>query len=364
MKKFLSILLSMVVLVSAINSSIISAFAGSTVSSAQVITLGNRISGSTNYSTKKQYYKFTTSSSGKVSFEFSCYTENSVYYTLLDNNLEELDYSGVYCNENLGYGVCDKEYYLVTGTYYLCVNCLEDSYSFCSYDIYTNFESANESFKESQTSNNNLMGSANAISLNKTYKGQLGQNDAVDFCKFSLSSSKVVRLTMKAYAESTVYFSLLDSKGNELEYSGIFPNDNLGYCYGSYYFSLAKGTYYIKFQSFDSDIRFGFYNYKVASVTSPKPTIKSVSAGKKKFTVKWAKKSCSGYQIRYSRSKSFSSYKSVSVSKNSTSKKISGLKSKKKYYVKIRTYKKVTLSNGTTKKVYSSWSSVKKITTK
>ncbi|MGN0527843.1 MAG: family 43 glycosylhydrolase [Eubacterium sp.] len=95
----------------------------------------------------------------------------------------------------------------------------------------------------------------------------------------------------------------------------------------------------------------------------PKATsISSVSAKSKGFTVKWKKQSTqvTGYQIQYSTSSRFTSPKTVTVSNyKTTSKTISKLKSKKKYYVRIRTYKTV---NGT--KYYSSWSKAKSITTK
>ena len=95
----------------------------------------------------------------------------------------------------------------------------------------------------------------------------------------------------------------------------------------------------------------------------PKSTsISSLKAGPKKFTVKWEKLTTqtTGYQIQYSTSSGFSNAKTVTVSKNSTtSKTISKLKAKKKYYVRIRTYKIV---NGT--KYYSSWSKSKSVTTK
>ncbi|MGN0528294.1 MAG: fibronectin type III domain-containing protein, partial [Eubacterium sp.] len=91
-------------------------------------------------------------------------------------------------------------------------------------------------------------------------------------------------------------------------------------------------------------------------------SISSVSAGSKKFTVKWKKQSTqvTGYQIQYSTSSKFTSPKTVTVSSyKTTSKTISKLKSKKKYYVRVRTYKTV----GKTK-YYSSWSKAKSITTK
>ena len=87
-----------------------------------------------------------------------------------------------------------------------------------------------------------------------------------------------------------------------------------------------------------------------------KVTLKSVKAGKKQITVKWAKKSGDGYQIQYSTSKNFKSKKSVTIKSSKTvSKKIKKLKSKKTYYVRVRAYKK---ANG--KNYYGAWSKVKK----
>ena len=99
----------------------------------------------------------------------------------------------------------------------------------------------------------------------------------------------------------------------------------------------------------------------------PKATsISSVSAGSKKFTVKWKKQATqtTGYQIQYSTSSKFSKAKTVTVGKNSTtSKAIKKLKGKKKYYVRVRTYKTVKI-NGKATKIYSSWSKAKSVTTK
>lgn len=95
----------------------------------------------------------------------------------------------------------------------------------------------------------------------------------------------------------------------------------------------------------------------------PKGTsISSVKAKSKGFTVKWKKQSSqtSGYQIRYSTSSKFSNAKTVSVSKNgTTSKTVSKLKGKKKYYIQIRTYKKVGKTY-----FYSSWSKAASVKTK
>ena len=98
------------------------------------------------------------------------------------------------------------------------------------------------------------------------------------------------------------------------------------------------------------------------TVKPKKTSIKKLSKGKKKFTVTWAKVSgVKGYQIQYSSDKKFKkNNKSVTVTKQKTTKAtVKKLKSKKKYYVRVRTYKTV---NG--KKIYSSWSKLKSVKTK
>ena len=93
----------------------------------------------------------------------------------------------------------------------------------------------------------------------------------------------------------------------------------------------------------------------------PATSITSLSAKDNGFTVKWKKKTkITGYQIQYSTSSKFSmkNTKTVKIKKAKTaSKKITDLKSSKKYYVRIRTYKIVKK-----KKSYSSWSKKKSVT--
>lgn len=94
-------------------------------------------------------------------------------------------------------------------------------------------------------------------------------------------------------------------------------------------------------------------------------TIKKVTAGKQKFTVTWKKQSkskISGYQIQYSRDKSFSNgmdEKKKVKSYKTTSKTYKTTFRKDKYYVRIRTYKNI---DG--KPVYSKWSAKKTVKVK
>lgn len=101
----------------------------------------------------------------------------------------------------------------------------------------------------------------------------------------------------------------------------------------------------------------------------PKNTaISKLTASKNTVTVKWKKqtKQTAGYEIQYSTSSKFTkkTTKTVKAAKNSmTSKKITKLKAKKKYYVRIRTYQTFKVGKKSTK-IYSGWSKAKTVTTK
>ena len=100
---------------------------------------------------------------------------------------------------------------------------------------------------------------------------------------------------------------------------------------------------------------------------SPKTTrIAKLTPGSKKITVRWKKQTVqtSGYQIQYATSARFKYAKKVTISNNKTTQKaIKKLKSKKKYYIRIRTYKTVKV-NGKAQKIYSSWSKTKTVKTR
>ena len=102
-------------------------------------------------------------------------------------------------------------------------------------------------------------------------------------------------------------------------------------------------------------------NYKYAKATLAKPTIKSLTAGKRKATVKWSRiTGASGYKIYRSLKKS-SGYTAVkTITKGSTVSYTNYyLKKGKRYYYKIRAYRTVS-----GKKVFSSYSAVKSVLVK
>ena len=108
-------------------------------------------------------------------------------------------------------------------------------------------------------------------------------------------------------------------------------------------------------------------NKTITYVVLPKGSeIKKISAKKKSITVNLKKqtKQTTGYQIRYSLKSSMKSSKSVTIKKNTLTKKtIKNLKSKKKYYVQTRTYTKVK-EGKSYKDYYSHWSIIKSVKVK
>ncbi len=168
--------------------------------------------------------------------------------------------------------------------------------------------------------------------------------------KIKLSKTKYTYNGKKQTPSVTVK----DSKGKELkvntDYKVKMPSGRKN-----------VGTYEVKITLKGSK----YSGSKTLSYTiNPKGTkLSEVKAKEKGFEAKWKKQSTQtkGYQIQYSTDSKFKSgNKTVTVNKNSTTKKtISKLKAKKKYYVRIRTYKTVGKQ-----KYYSDWSKSVKVTTK
>ena len=149
-----------------------------------------------------------------------------------------------------------------------------------------------------------------------------------------------------------------DSSGRVLEnntdYTAAYPKDmkNVG-CYTVTV--TLKGSY-------SGTVK------KTFDIVPKGTSISKITAKKKGFTVKWKKQASqtTGYEIVYSTNGKFSkkTTKIMDAGKSrATSKTVSRLKAKKKYYVRIRTYKTVKIS-GKSVKLYSKWSKVKAVTTK
>lgn len=93
-----------------------------------------------------------------------------------------------------------------------------------------------------------------------------------------------------------------------------------------------------------------------------KTGITKLYRGSRKFTARWSKRTAqvTGYQLSYATRSNFSNGKTVTLTRNYTTKRtVKKLKRRTRYYVRVRTYKTV---KGT--RYYSSWSSVKSVKTR
>lgn len=104
------------------------------------------------------------------------------------------------------------------------------------------------------------IGTAKNASLGTTYSGTLSRSNEKDYYKFTVSSSGKVDFTFTAYAESTVYVDIYDSNKEHVDYFGIYPNTQLGYCFEKHTGHFTKGVFYLCIDSLGSSVRYGNYS--------------------------------------------------------------------------------------------------------
>lgn len=167
------------------------------------------------------------------------------------------------------------------------------------------------------------------------------------------------------YPSNNIDNNIWEDNSDDAVSSGYSSGRNI--YYDEWSISLNKGTYYLVAAQGDY---FGLQSDTIEYCLSYRPSfantsITSKAAKKKAFKVRWNKASnATGYQIQYSLKKNMKSSKTVTIKKQSTTAKtIKKLKSKKKYYVRVRTYKKMKVE-GVNKTYYGKWSAKKTIKTK
>lgn len=170
-----------------------------------------------------------------------------------------------------------------------------------------------------------------------------------------------VTLSKKAYAytgskkKPTATVKVDGNKLDKAEYTVTYNNNvNVGLAtatvtLGGNYTGTAKATFKINPKG-------------VSKILTPKAAKKAITVRWKAQKAKMKTKRITGYNVWVSTSKKFT--KKTTVKKfakgySKTSYKVTKLKAKKLYYVKVRTYKKIG-----SKTYYSKWSAVKKIKTK
>ncbi|MDD5890276.1 MAG: Ig-like domain-containing protein [Ruminococcus sp.] len=139
-------------------------------------------------------------------------------------------------------------------------------------------------------------------------------------------------------------------KNNE-DYVVVYPKN-----------SKNVGRYKAKVDFIGYYMNYADVEYNITPKSTSIKSLKSLSKGIQ-VNLKLQKTQTTGYQIQYSTSSKFKNAKTVTVKNNVSTKKITKLLGKKKYFVRVRTYK-TTKYSGMKYNIYSSWSSAKTVTTK
>lgn len=150
------------------------------------------------------YYKFILDQSGKVTFTVSMDTSVG-HLQLCNNEYEELYERTIYEDGNRGCLYRKDEWYLRAGTYYMRFNGGKGTYSFA-----LQFESAGESFPESQTHPNDILSQAVHINVETKYAGQIGLEDEQDFYVFHMPFYGQIDLSHYSYGGNEMKFDILD----------------------------------------------------------------------------------------------------------------------------------------------------------
>lgn len=300
------------------------------------------------------YYTLTVPSSGTINFK------NAGADTIWGVEINDANGKNVAYADYIGAGSVHT-YYMRKGQYAVRVWTMNhESDKFAFY-----FTTANETFGESETSNNDSENTASPIkALNgDIWTGVISKNDGNDWYSFSLNQKSILDIILKEKTEimgENLDFDLYNENGDKVAESGYYLDSK-------YTYAIDKGNYKIRIHAGNNS---GIYNFSLKATpidTAAKLTIKSapvVKAKKKgKLNVSWKKfAKADGYQIQVSRKKNFSGAKTISTTAESIKKTVTVKKAwrKKVVYVRVRTYK----LSPTGEKIWTSWSKARKIKTK
>jgi len=263
MKKILSIILSVVMLVSIMATTTVSA--DTNLNSYQNYTLGTTVTGYITENTDANVYRFELSSSGKVSILFNQYFDKvDVHIYDIDGN--KLYTNNLHWNKNTKKATINENIYLHKGTYFFSLERDEWYESTGKYDLKLSFTSSGESFTETISDNDNSVTTANKISLNTLYKGVLtiAEEKDNDNYYFSITSSGKIQIILNQYFDASTVI-IYDENGEIIyrEYLRWNENTKKGtinegiYLYkGNYYFSVERDTWYDSVGNYDFRLNF------------------------------------------------------------------------------------------------------------
>ncbi|MBQ7541293.1 MAG: InlB B-repeat-containing protein [Clostridia bacterium] len=194
MKKLISLILAAVLLCPAL------AFwveaAGNDILSATPMAVDKEYSGSISKANPADYYKFSLSASGRIRVKVSAQMKQARLF-IYDEERKEVFRDYRIADKLTNMILIDDVLDLVCGTYFFRFSEWEGYAGTYSFSI--PFESADESFKETQATTDNLITTANEIQTGKSYRGQIAKNDSVDYYRFSVPCEQKLPILVTAY---------------------------------------------------------------------------------------------------------------------------------------------------------------------
>lgn len=190
----------------------------------------------------EDFYKFTISSSSKVSLSFSGDMDRIAIY-MLDADGQEVRKSDPSADAS-GKVNYEYKYHLIKGTYYIRVTKVYKE-NLGNYSFKYQITSSNESFVETKASNDNTTVRANNVTLGKPYRGQLALNDSIDFYKFTLTDDTKLTVKLTAHDTQEIQLTILDLNGNSKLNTTARDYKSEETVYNTT-IALTKGTYYFK----------------------------------------------------------------------------------------------------------------------
>lgn len=277
------------------------------------------------------FYRVDLQTSGKITFTLNVFQSGGASIYLYNNEYEHIGDKSVYYDGNRNCAYRKTLFHLCAGTYYIKIDCMAGA----PYSFTTNFEDVKESFPESQSEPNDILGQAKTISLGKTYSGMIGYDDDQDFYSFTMPFSGNVTISHYNYTDnSSASYEILNEEGEREYVFYSYFDSNKGYAYGVRTYWLEQGTYYLKACGNN-----GFYKFTI----NVKPAAGAVDYGtrtKSKATLHLEKmEGVTGYIIQYSTSDKFSKKTTKSKTVKGTTAKLTGLKTSKVYYFRVKCYK-------------------------
>lgn len=335
-KKIISLFLSIVMLVSAIVGVDLTSYASyDNIYQAYNYIFGETYYGYTSESNPRDYLRFVVSYPGTITIEFTGDLKDrrgtpfeSIArgaIGICDKNGNDILFTEAYYNSNRGYDYLNYSMNLVKGEYYF----------YTKSDFYYYVPSGN-------------------YSVNITYKPNISTPSSL---KVSTRNTTSLKLSWSKVGGVSGY--QLQRKSGD-SYKTLVNTTSTSYTAKK----LKAGTTYSfrvrAYKTIDGKKYYSAWKTLKTPTKPSRPSIKTPSTNKKhQIIAKWGKvTNCSGYQVQYSKKRSFSSVIATRTVSGSSKTSYTGknFTKGKTYYVRVRSYKTV---DG--KKYYSSWSSVKSI---